>query len=98
MLWRCARRSRVFSDRAPMAGRQVVILRIMAALSWLVPLLLLAVAGWEIWQQELRIARERTVSALGIISEEAEKVFEAQEMALSWVDDHTSGRSWDDLE
>lgn len=68
-------------------GRYVVVLRLVAALSWLVPLLLLAVAGWQIWQQELDIAEARARSALRVLAEEAEKVFEAQEMALDWIDD-----------
>ena len=37
-------------------------------------------------------------SALGILAEEAEKVFEAQEMALDWIDDRIRDQSWDEIE
>ena len=70
----------------------------MAALSWLVPLLLLAVAGWQIWEQELDIAEARALSALRVLAEEAEKVFEAQEMALDWIDDRVGNQGWDEIE
>jgi len=76
-------------------GRSLLLLRVVASLSWLVPLLLLAVAGWQIWQQELHQSHARARSALGVLAEEAEKVFEAQEMALDWIDDRIGNQSWD---
>lgn len=79
-------------------GRHVRFLRLLASLSWLVPLLLLALAGWQVSQQELRLSHIRARSTLGILAEEAEKVFEAQEMALNWVDDRVRGQSWDQIE
>src|SRR5271157_543565 len=83
---------------APPIGRHVFLLRVVASLSWLVPLLLLALAGLQIWQQELRLSHARARSALGVIAEEAEKVFEAQEMALDWIDDRIGDQSWDEIE
>jgi signal transduction histidine kinase len=82
----------------PLVGRQVVLLRVVASLSWLVPLLLLAVAGWQIWQQELQIAQARARITLGVLAQEAEKVFEAQEMALHWIDDRIRNQSWNEIE
>lgn len=83
---------------SPVVGRYLLFLRVVASLSWLVPLLLLAVAGWQIWQQELHIAQARARSALGVLAEETEKVFETQEMALAWIDDHIRNRGWDEIE
>ena len=60
--------------------------------------MLLALAGWQIWQQELRLSHARARSALGILAEEAEKVFEAQEMVLDWIDDRIRDQSWDEIE
>lgn len=79
-------------------GRHVRLLRLLASLSWLVPLLLLALAGWQVSQQELRLSHIRARSTLGILAEEAEKVFEAQEMVLNWVDDRIRDQSWDQIE
>lgn len=86
------------TDAGPPVGRHVALLRLVASLSWLVPILLLAIAGWQIWQQELRIAQARARSTLGVLAEEAEKVFEAQQMALAWIDDRIRDQSWNEIE
>jgi two-component system NtrC family sensor kinase len=85
-------------SRRPVLGRYVLLLQVVASFSWLVPLLLLVVAGWQIWQQELRLSHARARSALGVLAEEAGKVFEAQEMALDWIDDRIRNQSWDEIE
>lgn len=95
---RRADESRLLPNPGLLVGRYVLLLRVVASLSWLVPLLLLAVAGWQIWQQELRLSHTRARSALGVLAEEAEKVFEAQELTLDWVDDRIRGQSWDEVE
>ncbi|HEV2336583.1 MAG TPA: ATP-binding protein [Stellaceae bacterium] len=82
----------------PVIGRYVLLLQLVASLSWLVPLLLLVVAGWQIWQQELRLSHARARSTLGVLAEEAGKVFEAQELALDWIDDRIRNQSWDEIE
>src|SRR5579864_4844177 len=86
------------ANRRPVIGRYVFLLQVVASFSWLVPLLLLVVAGWQIWQQELRLSHARAQSALGVLAEEAEKVFEAQEMALDWIDDRIRNQSWDEIQ
>lgn len=98
MLWRRIDKRAPPVSTGLVVGRQVSLLRVVASLSWLVPLLLLAVAGWQIWQQELRLSRARAQSALNVLSEEAEKVFEAQELALDWIDDRIRDQSWDEIE
>ena len=98
MRWRRIGKHAPPTSLDPLAGRQVSLLRLVASLSWLVPLMLLVVAGWQIWQQELHIAQTRARSTLGVLAEEAEKVFEAQEMALDWIDDRVRNQSWQQIE
>src|SRR5664279_3830691 len=62
-------------------GRQVAVLRIVAAVSWLVPLLLLGVIAWQTWKLEIEEVDSRVTSTLTILVEETQKVFENQEMA-----------------
>lgn len=98
MLWRRLDKRALPMNAGLVANRHVALLRLVASLSWLVPLLLLAVAGWQIWQQELHIAEVRARSTLGVLAEEAGKVFEAQEMALNWIDDRTRNQNWNEIE
>ena len=98
MLWRRAGKTGLILGKGLRIGRHVFVLRMLASLSWLVPLLLLALAGWQIWQQELRLSHARARSSLGILAEEAEKVFEAQELVLDWIDDRIRNQSWDEIE
>ncbi|HME27665.1 MAG TPA: ATP-binding protein [Acetobacteraceae bacterium] len=98
MLWRRADKIGLALGTGLRVGRHLSLLRLVASLSWLVPLLLLALAGWQIWQQELSLSHARARSALGVLTEEAERVFEAQELALDWIDDHIRNQSWDDVE
>jgi len=98
-MWRRGRHKRAApASRGPLIGRYVLLLQVVASFSWLVPLLLLVVAGWQIWQQELHLSHARAQSALGVLAEEAGKVFEAQEMALDWIDDRIRDQSWDEIE
>jgi two-component system NtrC family sensor kinase len=98
MRWRHPEKTGLLQTSGLAVGRSVLFLRLVAALSWLVPLLLLAVAGWQIWEQELDIAEARALSALSVLAEEAEKVFEAQEMALDWINDRLGNQGWDKIE
>jgi signal transduction histidine kinase len=79
-------------------GRHILFWRVLASSFWLVPLLLLAIAGWQTWDQELRLSRVRVRSALAILAEEAEKVFEAQELMLDWIDSHVRSQNWNEIE
>ena len=98
MRWRGGGKFRPTLGAGPAGGRHVSLLRLLASLSWLVPLLLLALAGWQIWQQELHLSHARARSAVRVLAEEAEKVFEAQEMALDLNDDRVRDQSWDEIE
>ena len=79
-------------------GRQIAVLRIFAAVSWLVPLLLLGVIAWQTWKLEIEELDSRVASTLTILLEETQKVFENQEMALNWIDDRTRNLSWSEIE
>lgn len=79
-------------------GRQVGVLRVVAALSWLVPLLLLSVVAWQSWDLEMEELDSRVTNTLSILSEEAEKVFENQELALDWIEDRTKHLTWAQIE
>ncbi len=78
--------------------RQVAVLRIAVALSWLVPLLLLGAAAWQTWAIKMAELDLHVTNTLRILSEEAEKVFENQNLALDWVDDRTKHLTWAEIE
>ena len=79
-------------------GRQVGVLRVVAALSWLVPLMLLSVVAWQSWDLEMEELDSRVTNTWSILSEEAEKVFENQELALDWIEDRTKHLTWAQIE
>ncbi len=79
-------------------GRQVGVLRMVAALSLLIPLLLLALFAWQTWRAEMDELRSALTTTLTILSEEAQKVFENQEQALDWIDDRAKRLTWTEIE
>ena len=79
-------------------SRQIGVLRMVVALSWLIPLLLLGVVAWQSWNLEMEELDSRVTSTLSILSEEAEKVFENQEIALDWIEDRTKHLTWPEIE
>src|SRR5258708_19250382 len=74
------------------------LLALVTALVWLIPLLLLEVAAWETWRMEIDDAGSDVQNVLTVLTEQAEQVFQAQAMALSWIDQHVKGWTWDDIE
>src|SRR5260221_10027554 len=74
------------------------LLALVTALVWLVPLLLLEVAAWQTWRMEIDDAGSDVQNVLTVLTEQAEQVFQAQGMALSWIDQHVKGWTWDDIE
>jgi hypothetical protein len=71
---------------------------LVSALVWLVPLLLLEVAAWQTWRMEIDDAGSDVQNVLTVLTEQAEQVFQAQAMALSWIDQHVKGWTWEDIE
>ena len=74
------------------------LLATVTALVWLIPLLLLAVAAWQTWRMEIDEAGSDVQNGLTVLTEQAEQVFQAQTMALDWIDRHVKGWTWDDIE
>lgn len=80
------------------AGRAVRVLRLVAAISWMLPLLLVSVIAWQTWENEVDELDSRVTTTLDILSEQVEKVLENQTLALAWIDDRTSGLTWGQIE
>ena len=78
-------------------GRQVAVLRIAVVLSWLVPLLLLGAVAWQTWAMKMAELDSHVTNTLRILSEEAEKVFENQNLALDWIDDRIKHLTWSEI-
>jgi signal transduction histidine kinase len=74
------------------------LLSLVTALVWLVPLLLLEVAAWQTWRLEIDDAGSDVKNVLTVLTEQAEQVLQAQAMALSWIDQHVKGWTWDEIE
>jgi signal transduction histidine kinase len=79
-------------------GRHVGVLRMVAGLSSLAPLLLLGVVAWRTWNLEIEELDSQVTTTLRILSEEAEKVFENQQLALDWIEDRTKHLTWAEIE
>jgi len=74
------------------------LLALIAALVWLVPLLLLAVAAWQTWRMEIDESDSELQNVLTILAEQTEQVFKSHTVALEWVDRRTAGWTWDEIE
>src|SRR5215510_2760340 len=74
------------------------LLAVIAALVWLVPLLLLAVAAWQTWRMQIDESDSELQNVLTILAEQTEQVFRGHTMALEWVDRRTAGWTWDEIE
>src|SRR5258708_21359692 len=73
------------------------LLALVTALVWLVPLLLLEVAAWQTWRMEIDDAGSDVQNVLTVLTEQAEQVFQAQAMALSWIDPHGRGGTGEEM-
>ena len=69
-------------------------LRVVAIISPLAPLLLLWLIAWQMWGQEMSELDARVTSTLSMLAEGAQKVFENQELALELIEDRTGSLSW----
>src|SRR5512136_1098388 len=84
---------------APAEGsRAVSVLRLVTAISWLLPLLLVAIVAWQTWELEMEELDSRLTSTLTILSEHVEKVLENQALSLAWVEDRTRDLTWPQIE
>ena len=77
-------------QRAQLAARS---LRWLVALSLVLPLAVLAIAGWLSYEQHFADARDRLDRDLGRISEHALKVFETFDLSARYVDELLAGAS-----
>lgn len=73
-------------------------LRILLVLSCLVPLVVLAIAGWRSWEFERAEATDRAAATLGVVEEHVRKVLDTQVLVLDWLRDRIGGSSWDEIE
>jgi two-component system NtrC family sensor kinase len=73
-------------------------LRVLLALSCLLPLLVLAMVGWRSWEFERAETAERAAATLGILEEHIRKVLETQVLVLDWLGDRAEGLSWEEIE
>jgi two-component system, NtrC family, sensor kinase len=73
-------------------------LRVLLALSFLLPLLVLAMVGWRSWEFERAETAERAAATLGILEEHVRKVLETQVLVLDWLGDRAEGLSWEEIE
>jgi signal transduction histidine kinase len=67
-------------------------------LSWVLPLGVLAGAGWWTWQVQVKESEERVRATLTIIEERVRNVFDTNVLALDWIRDRTAGLSWSEIE
>ena len=86
-------------DAAPVGvGRELGLLRLVASISWLLPLLLVVVVAWRTWEGEKQELDGRIANTLNILSEQVERVLENQALALGWIDDRARTLSWGQIE
>ncbi|HKW53159.1 MAG TPA: ATP-binding protein [Stellaceae bacterium] len=78
--------------------KQGVALQALLVMSCLLPLLVLAVAGWRSWQFERAEAEQRARTTLGLLEEHVRKVLDTQVLVLDWLSDRTRGSSWGEIE
>jgi signal transduction histidine kinase len=79
-------------------ARSPHLLASITALVWLLPVLFLAVVAWQTWRMEIDEAGGDVQNVLTLLTEQSEQVFQAQTMALDWIDQHVKGWTWDDIE
>lgn len=68
------------------------------AICWVLPLAVLAMAGWRTWQFEVTKAEERATATLRIVEEHVRKVLSTQVLVLDWLRDREEGLSWEEIE
>ncbi|HEV2560224.1 MAG TPA: ATP-binding protein [Microvirga sp.] len=78
---------------SPSAGT----LRALAAASVLVPMLFLAFGAWLSYGQHMREAEGTVRRATEVLTEQALRVFEVQDLVISRVDERVQGMSWDEI-
>jgi two-component system, NtrC family, sensor kinase len=71
---------------------------ILLALSWVVPIGILTLAGWRMWQIEFAEAEQRIESTLTVLDDHVSTVFDAGRLALEWARDRTAGLGWPEVE
>jgi two-component system NtrC family sensor kinase len=86
--------SHIPEQRAQLAARS---LRWLVALSVVLPLAILAIAGWLSYQQHFADAKDRLDRDLGRIYEHALKVFETFDLSARYVDEMLDGVSSEEL-
>lgn len=73
-------------------------LRVLVILSCLLPLLVLAMAGWRSWEFDRAETSDRAAATLGILEEHVRKVLDTQVLVLDWLGDRAAGLSWEEIE
>src|SRR5262249_61936231 len=67
------------------------LLAVIAALVWLVPLLLLAVAAWQTWRMQIDESNSELQNVLTVLAEQTEQGFRGHTVALQRVDQRAAG-------
>src|SRR3981189_3362362 len=88
----------VGGDDVVVRVRSPRLLASIAALVWLVPLLLLAVAAWQTWRMAIDDEGSEIQNVLTVLAEQTEQVFQSHTVALEWIDKRTKGWTWDSIE
>ncbi|HEX6841833.1 MAG TPA: ATP-binding protein [Stellaceae bacterium] len=80
------------------APKQGAALQVLLVLSCLIPVVVLALAGWRSWEFERAESAQRARTTLGLVEEHVRKVLDTQVLVLDWLRDHVSGSGWHDIE
>jgi signal transduction histidine kinase len=64
----------------------------------LIPLAVLALAGWQSWEIERAETAQRARTTLRLLEEHVRKVLDTQVLVLDWLRDRTPRSSWRDIE
>ena len=80
------------------APKQGATLQALLVLSCLIPVVVLALAGWRSWQFERARTAQRARTTLGLVEEHVRKVLDTQVLVLDWLCDRMSGSGWRDIE
>jgi len=81
-----------------MQVRSTRLLASLAALGWLVPLLLLVLAAWQNWRILIVEEDNEIRSVLTVLAEQTEQVFKGQSVLLRLIDKQTKDWTWERIE
>jgi signal transduction histidine kinase len=80
------------------APKQGAALQALLVLSCLIPVVVLALAGWRSWEYERAETAQRARTTLGLVEEHVRNALDTQVLVLDWLRDRLSGSEWHDIE